>query len=567
MRASLRYGSLTILGLGLLALGNACGDDGESDGSGANGSGANGTGANGSGGGGVNPPPPSCEAAPGDHAAVQAPSVRATLDGSWDEGWLSSPAIVDIDGDGALDIVAARHSVLYVYRGDGTPLWTTAWGHSASTSPEHGDTRMWAPAVVADLDGDGDAEIAVGSDADGSLGANVAVYDHTGELLPGWPVNFGESEEVRSIAAADVDGNGVAEILVNHTGPGPVTAVYDLNGSMHAGWPQVAPSCNPAGTDQCFDFGGYNQNIGAADFDGDGNMDVVSTYDAIGFGIFHGDGTPFPTDPSFTDDVITAVEAYHDLALSQQGWGDGDRSEFSYSPPVIADVDADGDLEIVLAGDHEHSQSTENQGVTVWVLNHDMTRPAGWDPPKDIGEPLQYGDLGHNIIPTQPSPSVADIDAEPGLEILVPAYDGKLHAFRSNGEPYWTYTFSPTAAPYLGATEPLIVDLNGDGGPEILFTTYSSGPKSEPDTTAHLIILDGGGNQLHKVELLYRGSMGSPSVADLDGDGQLELVVSLKDAAGGSSGGVQIWDLPGSKTNCVLWGTGRGGYARQGYLP
>lgn len=499
---------------------------------------------------------------------MQAPALRATLDGSWDEGWLSSPAIVDLDGDGSLEIVAARHSVLYAYNGAGSPLWQTAWGHSASTSPEHGDTRMWAPAVVADLDGDGDAEIAVGSDADGSLAANVAVYDHTGELLSGWPVNFGTGEEVRSIAAADVDGNGVAEILVNHTGPGPVTAVYDLDGGMHAGWPQVEPSCDPAPpAEACWDFGGYNQNIGAADFDGDGMMDVISTYDAIGFGIFHGDGAPFPTHASFTDRVVTSVEAYHDLALSQQGWGDGDRSEFSYSPPVIADVDADGDLEVVLAGDHEHSQSTDNQGVTVWVLNHDMTRPSGWDPPKDIGSPLAYGDLGHNIIPTQPSPAVADIDAEPGLEILVPAYDGRLHAFRSTGEAYWTYTFSPTAAPYLGATEPLVVDLNGDGAPEIVFTTYASGPKSEPEAPAHLIVLDGGGNELHKIELLFRGSMGAPSVADLDGDGQLELVVSLKDAGGGNLGGVQIWDLPGSKTNCVLWGTGRGGYARQGYVP
>ncbi len=545
----------------------ACGDSAADDGGGG-GAGAGATTGAGTGGGGVNPPPPSCEPAPGAAGAVQEPVLRATLDGSWDEGWLASPTLVDLDGDGALEIVAARHSVLYAYRGDGSPLWQTAWGRSASNSPEHGDTRMWASAVAGDFDGDGDAEIAVGSDADGSLGMNIAVYDHLGELLPGWPVNFGVSDEVRSLAAADVDGDGRAEILANHTDAGPVTAVYRLDGTMAPGFPQVGPSCDPAPpAEPCWDFGGYNQNIAAGDVDGDGVMDVISSYDAIGFGVFAGDGTPFPTHESFTDRVITSVEAYHDLALSQQGWGTGDRTEFTYSPPVVADVDGDGDMELVLAGDHEHSDSTMNQGITLWVLNHDMTRPAGWDPPKDLDGPAPDFDLGHNIVPTSPSPAVGDIDAQPGLEIVVPAYDGRMHAYRSNGEPYWTYTFGGSGPGYVGASEALIADLNGDGAPEIVFTTFSSGDQGAPDAPTHLVVLDGGGNQLHRVPLFARGSMAAPSVADLDGDGDLELVISLKDTEGAGKGGVQIWDLPGSATNCVLWGTGRGGAARQGYVP
>jgi hypothetical protein len=307
--------------------------------------------------------------------------------------------------------------------------------------------------------------------------------------------------------------------------------------------------------------------VAAGDLDGDGVDDVVSSYDAIGFGIFKGDGSPFPTDPSFTDKVVTAVEAYHDLALSQQGWGSGDRSEFTYSPPVIADVDGDGDNEVILAGDHEHSNDTTNRGITVWVLNHDMTRPAGWNPPKDSGPPISAQSLGQNIVPTRPSPSVAELDGKPGKEILVPAYDGKLYAYASGGSVLWTYTFNTESSPYTGAGEALIVDLNGDGSPEVLFTTFTSGAPGQPETPAHLVLLDAGGNELHKLEIFGRGSMSAPSVADLDGDGQLELVISLKDTLGSGKGGVQIWDLPGSRTNCVLWGTGRGGPTRQGYAP
>lgn len=516
------------------------------------------------------PPPPTAPtcAATGETGAVQAPALEQTLPGSWDENWFAAPALVDLDGDGLLDIIAARHSVLYAWRHDGTPLWQTAWASSASSSPEHGTTRMWSGAAAGDFDGDGDVEIAVGSFSGDPHHVNIAVYDHTGELLPGWPVQFGDQREIRSITAGDVDGDGTLEVIVNRTSSGPTTAVYELDGNLAAGWPQVDGSCDPPEpAEACWDFGGYNQNIATGDVDGDGVFDVVSSYDAIGFGIFHGSGAPFPTHESFSDRVVTAVEAYHDLALSQQGWGTGDRSEFTYSPPVIADVDGDGAVEIVLAGDHEHSSDTTLQGVTLWVLNSDMTRPDGWAAPKDLPAPIDTGDLGANIVPTHPSAVVADLRDDPGLEILVPAYDGSVYAYGAAGTELWHYTFGTSASPYIGAGEPVVADLNGDGAAEVIFTTYSSGMPRDPDTPAHLIVLDASGNELHKIEVFGRGSMAAPSVADIDDDGDLELVVSLKDSLGGPDSGVQIWSLPGSSTGCVLWQTGRGNFLRQGYVP
>ena len=68
--------------------------------------------------------------------------------------------------------------------------------------------------------------------------------------------------------------------------------MYALDGTMRSGWPQVDhATCDPPEpAEPCWDFGGYNQNIGLADLDADGYLDVVSSYDAIGFGIFHRDG-------------------------------------------------------------------------------------------------------------------------------------------------------------------------------------------------------------------------------------------------------------------------------------
>jgi hypothetical protein len=507
-------------------------------------------------------------AASGSSGPVQAPVLRQTLPGSWDENWLSSPAVADIDNDGKLEIIAARHSVLYVWNADGTLKWRTAWSYSASKSPEHGGSRMWASAVVGNFDSTPELEIAVGSDADSASNVNVAVYDYRGELLPGWPKKFTESE-IRSITAGDIDADGTFEILVSSTAAKQVTAVFEIDGSMRQGWPQVNnATCDPPKpAEACWDTGGFNQNVGLGDVDGDGFLDVISSYDAIGFGVFDRDGKPFPTAAAFTADrVITSCEAYHDPALALRGWGTGDRSEFSYSPPVLADIDQNGTIDYVLVGDHEHSTSTANRGVSCWVLNRDMTRPAGWEWPKDTAMPLVNDSKGPNIVESQPSPSVGNIDQDPGLEILAPSYDGSFYAWSSTGALLWKYAFAKVASPYTGAGEALIADLNGDGVPEIVFTTYSSGQPNAPETPAHLVILNNNGVELFKIEISGRGSMAAPTLADLDGDGDLELVISLKDSLSGKSG-AQIWDVPGSSTNCLLWATGRGGPLRQGYVP
>jgi hypothetical protein len=498
-------------------------------------------------------PDASCEAAASGTAEVAEPALRTTLPASWDENWLGAVAVYDLDGDGAMEIVAGRHSVLYVWRADGTLLWRAPVGESASSPNDHGEARQYGSPVVGDLDGDGDGEIAIAYDI------YAAVYDHQGNLLPGWPAAFPnapEGAELRSIAAADLDGDGVQEILVVKTSDGPVTNVWTIDGQVAPGWPQVQQETCP----ECNEYGGYNQNIGAADLDGDGLPEVVSTYDCCYVGIMFGDGAPFPANEMFSGAYVNNVPMFHDINLAIQGWGDDgeDRDEFTDSPPTFGDLDADGLPELILYSDHERAGEYVNRGNCLWALNPDLSRVAGFETPLCSGGPLYTG-YQDNIVQVAPVPAVGNLMGDARPEIVVPSYDGYVRCYGPDGVLQWDYAFDSPGGDFVGASGAAIADLSGDGRPEVVFTTYSIS-----QDVSKLVILDAGGNEIRAVPLSGRGTMGPPTIADVDGDGDLEIVLSLKDTLGGELGGVQIWDVAGAGDNCVLWPTARGGDLRAG---
>ncbi|MBN1578026.1 MAG: VCBS repeat-containing protein [Chitinispirillaceae bacterium] len=163
-------------------------------------------------------------------SAVSMPVLRTTLPASWDENRFSSPAVFDLDNDGKNEIIASRHSVLYVWKSDGTPLWRAPVGENASTSNNHGSSRMYCSPAVGDLNNDQFGEIAI------CYSNKAAVYDHNGSLLPGWPVSFpNSSNEIRSIAACDLDGDRSCEILAVKTSDGPVEIVVSLKDDVGGG--------------------------------------------------------------------------------------------------------------------------------------------------------------------------------------------------------------------------------------------------------------------------------------------------------------------------------------------
>jgi hypothetical protein len=480
-------------------------------------------------------------------SAVAAPVLRATLPASWDENWFASPAVFDLDNDGKNEMIASRHSVLYVWKSDGTPLWRAPAGENASSSNDHGTHRMYCSPVVGDLNDDRFGEIAVCFDN------KAAVYDHKGVLLAGWPAAFpNASDEIRSIAASDLDGDRSCEILAVKTSEGPVSVVWNLSGKVLPGWPQ-------ASRDELNDYGGYNQNIGCADLDGDDNLDIVCTYDICHIGVMKSSGEPWKAGGMFSGAFACNVPLFHDLDLAIRGWGaDGnDRDELTDSPPVFADVDGDALPEIILFADHERAGEYVNRGNSLWALNPDMTRPIGFEKPLTTGMPLYTG-YENNIVQVCPSPCVTMLGGS-SPAVVVPSYDGWMRCYSSAGAELWKVQFNARSEPFIGAGEAAAGDLDNDGAPEIVFTTYAI-----QKGLSHLIVLNRAGALLHRIPIDGRGSMAAPTLADVDGDGAVEIIVSLKDAVGSGKGGVQIWEVASAAKNRIDWPTGRGNFLRTG---
>ena len=155
-------------------------------------------------------------------AKVSAPRfVRHIATG--ETGWFSSPGLVDLNGDGKLEIVAPDYST-FVFDANGHLL-----GKGTATKG-----RVYAPGVVADLDGDKVPEIVVGGNE-----GTVAAYDLVGgqlQLKPGWPASTcsgGQCPEARGMAAADLDGDGKVEVVVTTTNTsqtGSQVFVFDAAG-------------------------------------------------------------------------------------------------------------------------------------------------------------------------------------------------------------------------------------------------------------------------------------------------------------------------------------------------
>src|SRR5262249_46823297 len=235
--------------------------------------------------------------------------------------FLSAPAIGDLDGDGRKEIVVEGingPSPIFAYRADGSLL--PGWPQNVNPSLGSSYQTPSEP-VVGDLDGDGAAEIVVGS-TDGK----VYAFRSDGSQLPGWP-RLAKPAAVNTPAIGDIDGDGLPEVIagVDRSSADSYSTnslfAWHADGTVLPGWPVQVSGISSS----FFGFGAP----ALADLGGDGKPDVVASSDSsygapFALNVYRYDGTKLGDFPRPTLDV----------------------GAFPSNTVAIADLDGDGTLEM-----------------------------------------------------------------------------------------------------------------------------------------------------------------------------------------------------------------------------
>ena len=495
---------------------------------------------------------------------LQAPVLKWQYGGcyaSWCEtGWYSSPAVADLDHDGQAEVIGAAYSLWALNGATGAVKWSATNG-----------SRVWPGVAVADLTGDGTLEVIAGRGSD-----QLTVYTAAGATL--WTRNPFGGGEVRTLAVADLERDGQVEIIVGRASGGATRqlSVYAPDGSVRAGWP--ARRDGEVG----YGWGMYNANVGVADLNHDGYQEIIGPTDTHYITALDRNGNQLSTHARYNaynpvgPKVWSQVGVHVSDAVDLRGYADcgtEHRPNFANSAPTLADVNGDGTREVVVVGNVYNCGTDPYTDLYYmpFILNADRSRWRGngfdWTSipaPDGAAAPISED---YNIIESvAPNPVVADLDNNGYQEILFASYDGRVHAYwlDKTEHGHWPYAVYHAAEGfYRFASEPVVADLDNNGYAEVLFTSWT---QKGSNRRGKLHILDYLGNPLFEVELpagrassaTWNGALAAPTLANLDADADLEVVVNTAYA------GLVVYDLPGTAQARILWGTGRADYQRTG---
>lgn len=397
--------------------------------------------------------------------------------------------------------------------------------------------------LLYDVDGDGACEIFL-------TGGETFGLSGDGSFLPGWPVQemtymgYASTGQLPGPSAGDMNGDGVAEIMWStrdwYAGSSHLWSFNGRapDGSDLAGYPQNAPDQSSNALASPFVLG---------DSDGDGQLEAVTAHTLGNTGDYYRISCL-----NYSGDILytTDLNSSEDILDIYFGDADGDGGEeffavtmFSgdfrlhlfdsdgnhqagypvsiytpsggylmFGPPIPADLDGDGDLEIMLG----YYASSTAYAVAV---HHDGTVMPGFPVTVATGSQLFY--LGMGDITGDGYPELLAVDNELTADYRIWAIDMETGV----PLPGW-----PVYKSHWPKGFPVVADLDGDGLQDISFTTDGG--------YAHALSSDGSELTGFPKSMIAASTSGT-AVGDIDGDGFYELVAATWD------GWVYAWDTDG----------------------
>ncbi len=366
--------------------------------------------------------------------------------------------------------------------------------------------------TLADINSDGLIDVV------GATGTTLWVWSYPDTLLWTQPLL---GTPIYPPSVGDLDGNGQLEIILNTAGGTPANGkvyIFSHQGRLLNNWPK-----------------NFNNNLMLlapclADVDGKGNLEIITIERVSGGGSFlhvlNLQGKDLPGWPAFFTNTLAVTPTVADLdgngdmeivvattrelyvldhtGLVKKGWPfSSPYLRFSYQSPVAVDLDSNGDLEII--------GSTNGDDPEYYVLEHDGQYHPGW--PSKV--PDQHW--------TYSSPSLWLVDGHHHILMGRPLYDDMaapmLFAWNGQGQMVQPFPLVKT-----GGCEGIIsiADLNGDGSADVFFESNRLEEERGFIHALDLTTLE----ELEGFPLRPRGwtFMNGASTADVNNDGWTDLV-------------------------------------------
>ena len=178
--------------------------------------------------------------------------------------------------------------------------------------------------------------------------------------------------------------------------------------------------------------------------------------------------------------------------------------------PQVADIDGDGDLEVLMGG-----------GQSLYVFHDDGIPVTGF--------PVYLGFVIHHAVHT---PAVADLDNDGVMDIVMAGQRSELYVFNNDGtlKTGWPQEMDDDDG---AASSPAVADLDGDGDLEIVIGTYKDLNGNNPEIDdARVYIFHHDGTRFTGWPVYDVDSYGvnsTPAIGDIDNDGDLEIIVCGRD--------------------------------------
>jgi len=315
----------------------------------------------------------------------------------------SSVTIAELDGDPQTELVFGTDRTgnddtgvgIFALNLDGSPVQISSPGKSPGTGswPVIINVDVRSSPAAADLDNDGLDEIAIGTYGSPNT---LLIIDNDGSPL-------GSAVSTRSVisspAIGNLDDDPELEIAVG-TSDGTLYAVEITGDPINQNWPVALP---PAGAPLIVPRNDVDSSPALGDLTGDGVPEIVVLTDDGVVHAYQTDGQPVAGFP---------------FVAPRETFGGTIPVSANFASPLIADVDGDGNLDVIAAMSNGRIYALDADGQMINGFPVRLPLSAkGLDPPRP----------GDEILST---PAVGDVDGDGLLELAVVFYDGPLNESR-----------------------------------------------------------------------------------------------------------------------------------------